>query len=553
MSATANGATFNPVWSVGGCPLILKDGAVVQTCENSTAFAHFPNQEPRSSIGYDITGTKVIMLVVDGRIETSDGCRIKILGDIMREVGCHVAMNIDGGGSSTLYVKNFGKNDVCNQPCVGACRAVSNGIFAVAVCPEDQEIAEIRFKDFNHPVLPKYGYFKPEGFYGYNKYGVLVSKDVKGVKLSCPTELGVIENDGTTLNASGAGTHALVATYNGATATLPITVENTAPRLKVESVTLDKVGSFTLETVSNVGENILPLSNEAFTWSSSNEAIATVDAKGVVKTLKEGTAIIKGMAGGNTLELTVNTEIPTNRYRKIDLGKENAWTCSGNNLVSSSIEYNQSGGFNLKFTPSATKQVSVTISNEVVSWSRPDSICININPGTANIRYIYILGIDQANPSVPVEYKLNVSGKILQNTDNKFMISMSDVINTDYVGSYPFTFTGIRFSFLNITKEDHVFNIPKISWLYDEVPSGIESISDDDNNSLLLCPNPVTAGTTVALGVNEAVNYTVNTLNGSQVAAGYGTQIATDSLTAGIYIISAKMNGTIKTAKLIVK
>lgn len=163
-----------------------------------------------------------------------------------------------GGGSSTLYVKNFGKNDVCNQPCVGACRAVSNGIFAVAVCPEDQEIAEIRFKDFNHPVLPKYGYFKPEGFYGYNKYGVLVSKDVKGVKLSCPTELGVIENDGTTLNASGAGTHALVATYNGATATLPITVENTAPRLKVESVTLDKVGSFTLETVSNVGENILP-------------------------------------------------------------------------------------------------------------------------------------------------------------------------------------------------------------------------------------------------------------------------------------------------------
>ena len=552
ISTTTNeGVNYNPKWSIGGCPVILK-GGVVQETENANIISHLPNKEPRTAIGYDATGTKVIMLVVDGRSSISDGCRTKVLADIMREVGCTEAMNFDGGGSSTLYAKEFGDNGVCNVPSQGALRAVTNGVFAVAVCPDDTEIAEIRFKEFSTKVLPKYGYFKPEGFYGYNKYGVLVSTDVQGVKLSCSTELGEIVNDGTTLNASGFGAHALTATYNGATATLPIVVENTVPRLEVESVTLDKAGEFTVETVSTVDNEDIALNNIAFTWSSSNTSIATVDANGVVKALKEGTAIIKGEVNGNILELTVNIEIPTDRYRAVDLGTENAWTSAGENIESSSIETVAGGGFNLKFTPSATKQVSIDIVNGLASWSRPDSICIEVNPGEAKPRYMYILGIDQANPNDSVEYKLNVNGKILQNTNNKITVAMSDFLDTEYTGSFPFTLTGIRFSFLSINKEEYTFNFPKISWLYDAVPSGIESINAGDN-ALTLCPNPVTAGTAVSLGVSEPVNYTVNSLNGAQVAAGNGIEIATDGLAAGIYVVSAKVNGTVKTAKLIVK
>ena len=79
------------------------------------------------------------MLVVDGRSDISVGAYPKVLADIMREVGCVTAMNFDGGGSSTLYIKELG---VRNVPSAGALRPVSNGVYAVAVCPGDSEIAQ---------------------------------------------------------------------------------------------------------------------------------------------------------------------------------------------------------------------------------------------------------------------------------------------------------------------------------------------------------------------------------------------------------------------------
>ena len=535
-----------------GCPMILENSVVL---DNDGALEVDANgnptrsRQPRTAVGYDATGKNLVMLVVDGRSDISLGAYPKVLADIMREVGCVTAMNFDGGASSTLYTKDFG---VRNIPSGGALRAVSNGVYAVAKCPEDSQIAEIRFKDLNK-TLPKYGYFTPSGFYGYNKYGVLVSQDVKGVKLSCPSGLGEIVNNGETLNANGSGCHLLTATYNGITTTLVVNVENTTPYLKVDNVTFDKIGEYTMEPVANVGEDVVILDNAAFTWSSSNEAVATVDEKGVVKSQKEGTAIIKGVVDKHTLELIVNIEVPTSRHRAIDLGKETAWTFEGANIASSSIEATKENGIALKITPSATKQVNFTISNEVTSWSRPDSICIEVNPGATNPQFIYVLGVDQANPDVPVEYKLKILSQLTKETNNLIKIAMSDIVDTDYVGSFPFIVTGFRFSFLTITKETHSFNIPRIYWLYDAVPSGIESVNANDNESLVLCPNPVTAGTVVSLGVSETVEYTVNALNGAQVVAGNGTEISTDGLAAGVYVVSAKVNGTTKTAKLIVK
>ena len=553
-----NGAEVPARDVASGCPMILENGVVL---DNDGALEQDQNgnptrsRQPRTAVGYDATGKNLVMLVVDGRSDISVGAYPKVLADIMREVGCVTAMNFDGGGSSTLYVKNLGTNGVCNVPSGGALRAVTNGVYAVAVCPDDSEIAEIRFKDLNK-TLPKYGYYTPSGFYGYNKYGVLVSTDVKGVKLSCPSGLGEIVNDGATLNANGSGSHVLKATYNGCEASLIVTVENTSPKLKVPAVTFAGESEYSVEVLATVSGEDVVLDNNAFAWSSDDESVATVDAAGVVKSLKAGKAKITGVVDTHKLELAVNVEVPDVRFRAID--KEAAfstWSIAGANIESASVTEKPGGGIVLNFTPTATKQVNVTAVNSLPSWSRPDSISVGVNPGAAKIQYVYILGIDQSNPSDTVEYKVKVSGKVLQNQNNKVDIAMSEILDTSYAGSYPFLLTGIKFSFLTITKEAHKIELPKVSWVYNSVPgsSAVEGIEAVEKSALQLSPNPVESGSIVRFGVSEAVSYAVSALNGAVVKQGTGVEVSTEGLSSGIYLVSVQANGATKTAKLIVK
>lgn len=212
-----DGSNITPSEVISGYPVILRDG---KTTNPIDILKHLDGLHPRTAIGNDSTGTKLTFLIVDGRSKTSDGCTSKVLADIMRYVGCDAAMNLDGGGSSELYVKSLG---ICNIPSDGVERTVANGIFAMANVPTDKEIASIAFADYKK-TIDKKGTYAPI-IYGYNKYGILIDTDVKGVRLSCSKKLGKIAQKGTTLQAKGTGTHPLTAKLDNLTATINVTVK----------------------------------------------------------------------------------------------------------------------------------------------------------------------------------------------------------------------------------------------------------------------------------------------------------------------------------------
>lgn len=68
-------------------------------------------------------GRHVVLAVVDGRSTTSRGMRCDELGTLMKELGAHDAINLDGGGSTTMWMKSAG---VLNSPSDGSERTVSN-------------------------------------------------------------------------------------------------------------------------------------------------------------------------------------------------------------------------------------------------------------------------------------------------------------------------------------------------------------------------------------------------------------------------------------------
>jgi len=72
--------------------------------------------EPRTAVGLDRRGRTLILVVVDGRQSGySEGATLDELAAILKEHGAYYAMNLDGGGSSTLVVDDGGPQ-VLNSP-----------------------------------------------------------------------------------------------------------------------------------------------------------------------------------------------------------------------------------------------------------------------------------------------------------------------------------------------------------------------------------------------------------------------------------------------------
>ncbi len=123
-----------PIWkhmkeAVSAGPWLLTNGQIVNNMEDEGFskrwFVDF--HHPRTAIG--ITGNgNLIMIVVDGRSALSGGISLSDLAKIMQQMGVVDAMNLDGGGSSTMVVQN----EIVNLPSDGYSRPVSNALLVTA-------------------------------------------------------------------------------------------------------------------------------------------------------------------------------------------------------------------------------------------------------------------------------------------------------------------------------------------------------------------------------------------------------------------------------------
>ena len=85
-------------------PVLIHNGKINVSSEQEVFFnTPVDGVQPRSAIGYKNNGD-VIMMVVDGRQVDSRGAYLKELAMLLSQFGCKEAINLDGGGSSSLVV-----------------------------------------------------------------------------------------------------------------------------------------------------------------------------------------------------------------------------------------------------------------------------------------------------------------------------------------------------------------------------------------------------------------------------------------------------------------
>nr|MDQ3032533.1 phosphodiester glycosidase family protein [Myxococcota bacterium] len=101
--------------AVSGRPILLDEGAIDQSVLD--AFPTANQRQPRTAIGLSEDRHTAIVVVVDGRRRTSRGMTLYELARLLAELGAHDAINLDGGGSSEMYVGRAG--GVVNVPSRG--------------------------------------------------------------------------------------------------------------------------------------------------------------------------------------------------------------------------------------------------------------------------------------------------------------------------------------------------------------------------------------------------------------------------------------------------
>ncbi len=175
---------------VGGNHVLVENG------ENQFEGASPGSERPRSAVCIDEDETTVYFVAADGdQVFSSVGKDIPQLAAFMTDLGCHHALNVDGGGSTTLAIRN----EMANHHAGGSQRAVGNSLLAVADINYDdiadylefgEEQAEMYYEDtlavdlsvmdewdFELPIPMDDIDFTVEGFQGYVEDGFLITED----------------------------------------------------------------------------------------------------------------------------------------------------------------------------------------------------------------------------------------------------------------------------------------------------------------------------------------------------------------------------------------
>ncbi|MGD7731710.1 phosphodiester glycosidase family protein [Propionibacteriaceae bacterium G57] len=114
-------ANLNADLAVGGNIALVTNGEL--TTENQVTAG-------RTAVGISQDGSKLFLVAIDGRRADADGQTIAELAQLMKDIGAWNAINLDGGGSTTMVGRPAGTDQVqvLNTPSDGNERLVSNAL-----------------------------------------------------------------------------------------------------------------------------------------------------------------------------------------------------------------------------------------------------------------------------------------------------------------------------------------------------------------------------------------------------------------------------------------
>ncbi len=131
---------------IGGHALLLENGAIKKYTKDVTSIGGI---RARTAVGISNDGKTVYIVSCEGRTKRSAGLSLNELSQFMLDLGAFKAMNLDGGGSTAMAVRNLGdikRTRVTNPERNAAERKVVNGLGVFNTTTNTGVISDVKFE-----------------------------------------------------------------------------------------------------------------------------------------------------------------------------------------------------------------------------------------------------------------------------------------------------------------------------------------------------------------------------------------------------------------------
>ncbi len=258
---------------IGGGPFLVVDGQIDVGPRGDGGDRH-----PRTAVGFSPDSTKLILVTVDGRQSISAGMTLYELAGLMQQAGAATAMNLDGGGSTTMVVRS----DVANSPSGNGERLVSNALAVFSTAPvgdidrirlSDRLVRLFRGRTYQVDVEAIDDFYNP------------LPLDSTLLSFEADPEIGTIDESGLLQTGMTPDTGYVSVTYDSFQDSLRVIVKEVG-RIVIspETVLTDTLRAIDFDVTTYDTDNVQQsVADSELTWSARNEAVGTVDDAGIFR------------------------------------------------------------------------------------------------------------------------------------------------------------------------------------------------------------------------------------------------------------------------------
>ena len=427
--------------SAGNC-YVMREGKLTNRNWNED----YNNKNyPRTGFGVSKDHNTLWMMVME-----MPGMYTHEMASILRHFGAWEAAGADGGGSAQF---NLG-GTIINPTTEGVPRAVGNSIFLFSTAPDDNTVVDMHTTS-TFLRLPKYAAIKPD-FLGYNQYGMLVEKNLSGVKLSCDPSAGYITESG---HFVCLGDGVLTATYDKATLQIQISlVDEANPALRLDSVLISNKLPYVIEVNGVVDNKTFAILPSSIDWSIGDNTICSIDEDGVLHGLKNGSTIVSGKLGETNLQLYVQVQTVDQDILlwedMIDL--HNRWTFKASNSAwKTEMKTNSEGTACLYMNYNGGRVAQLSLTADTLLYATPKQLEMRFTPQGDLINRIDLGFITYNN--IEANY---ACVELTPDQPMSINIDIDSLFNvTNDMAIFPIKLKNISFS-LNTKAEKKEYNIP---------------------------------------------------------------------------------------------